>query len=414
MIRPASIALLLTLLLPSTIYVAYSASSMSFGVLICALVWTIVDLLTGRSFLALHRTDGRRLTLLTIGIVVFSAHVAVVNLEIGGVDFVRFFSSCALLLLAFHGAQAAARMLADVSAAELIKAADKILIILTIIGVAAALGAPSIGPQASSSKPVVIFSEPSLFACAYMPMLLFRAAMSRRWGQTALLGIAFILATLLQSLTMIAGLTVVAALLLRRSALIALPLGLAIGLAGLDLAYYADRLNFSPDTDNVSTLVFLQGWQNAIMDLQASHGFGVGFQQFGIVGSTGDIADRVAALVGDYINLFDGGSTASKLVGEFGILGILAVFAFVLIAYRCAAFIRRSQRSRIGRDTRRLFFSSLIVTYSFEVFLRGSGYFTPGGFLALTALIYISGRRKHPRHSKDKPPAMSVPLAAAE
>jgi hypothetical protein len=293
------------------------------------------------------------------------------------------------LLLVFAGAQAASRRLMRAPNAELIRAADLALVILIIIGIAAAFGAPSVGPQATR-KAVVIFSEPSHFALAFMPVLLFRAALSRRSSQLSLLGIAFLTAVLLQSLTMIAGLIIVAALLLRKATLVVIIFAAASGIFALDVAYYTDRLNFSSETDNISTLVFLQGWQNAILDFQATYGFGVGYQQFGIVGSLGDIAEKIAALEGDYISLLDGGSTATKLVAEFGALGILAAICFLVAAYRYAAFIRRTQKTlRSQRNIRKIFFCALVVTYSFELFIRGNGYFTPGGFLMLTALISI-------------------------
>ncbi len=389
MIRPTAFGLLLTLFLPSAIYVAFSAASMSAGLLLCAMFWLLLDLFSRARPLMLQQTDLRQLAILGVAIILLFIHVVIANFQLGGVDFTRFFASCALLLLVFAGAQAASGRLMRAPTSELIRAADIALVILTMIAIAAALGAPSVGPQ-STAKAVVIFSEPSHFAFAFMPMLLFRAALSRRFSQLLLLGIAFLTAVLLQSLTMIAGVIIVAALLLRQATLVVMMLAVAAGLFAFDVTYYADRLNFSSETENISALVFLQGWQNAILDFQATYGFGVGYQQFGIVGSLGDIAEKIAALEGDYIDLFDGGSTATKLVAEFGVLGVLATICFIVAAYRYAAFIRRTQKKpRNQRNVRKTFFFALVVTYSFELFIRGAGYFTPGGFLMLTALISI-------------------------
>jgi len=399
MIRPTKIALLLTLFLPSAIYVAFSASSMSAGLLLCALIWAVSDFFLEAGPFKVQRSDVRRLAILAVVIVLLFIHAAIANSQLGGVDFVRFFSSCALLMLVFVGAQAASRKLLRTPTAVLVETADIALIVLTAIGVAAVFGAPSIGPQATV-KPVVIFSEPSVFACAYMPVLLFRAAVSKQIGKLGLLAVAFLLAVVLQSFTMIIEVIIVSALLLRRVTLVIMIFVVAIGLVALDLTYYADRLNFSSESDNISTLVLLQGWQNAILDFQSTYGFGVGYQQFGIVGSVGDISARISELAGDYINLFDGGSTAAKLIGEFGILGILTVISFMILAYRCVNFIRGTQSHPVHHDIRKIFFYSLIVTYSFELLIRGSGYFTPGGFLALTALISIYSSRV-PKTSKD-------------
>jgi hypothetical protein len=256
--------------------------------------------------------------------------------------------------------------------------------------VATALGAPAIGPQAST-KAVVIFGEPSHFASAFLPLLLFRAATSSRRRQFALIGMSLVLAALLQSMTMIAGILVVSLLLLRRAAVVLMLLAAGGGMLLLDLTYYVDRLNFSAETDNISTLVFLQGWQNAILNFQETHGIGVGFQQFGVAGSMGDIAEKIAKMLGAYINIYDGGSTSTKLIAEFGVLGLIAILLFLQFAVRCALYIRSANETFEDRDAHRIFFYALIVNYTFELLLRGSGYYTPGAFLMLVALI-SSGR----------------------
>jgi hypothetical protein len=322
------------------------------------------------------------------GFVLLSWHVVLSNIQLGGVDFVRFFSSCALLIVELIGAQYASSMILRAPAVTLARAADAALLVMTFLAIAAALGAPAIGPQASS-KAVVIFAEPSNFATAFIPMLLFRAATSRRGRQFMLIGIALALAVLLQSLTMLVSVLIVAALLVRRAALIPIIFGIAIGAFTLDLSYYADRLSFSSDTDNTSTLVFLQGWENALLNFRETYGFGVGFQQFGIVGSSGVFSEKLFDMLGADLNRLDGGSLTTKLIAEFGVLGVLATILFLRFAFRCATYIRQAQRDSNLRDTRRILLYSLIVTYSFELLMRGSGYFTPGGFLFLTAAISI-------------------------
>jgi hypothetical protein len=227
-------------------------------------------------------------------------------------------------------------------------------------------------------------------------MLLFRAAVARRRTQWLLIGTAALLAGLLQNLTMVAGILIVAALLLRHASLVFAMLIVAIGAFTLDITYYSERLTLSPDSANFSVLVFLQGWENAVLNFQETHGLGVGFQQFGIAGSVGEIADKIAAMLeGDYINLLDGGSTATKLIGEFGVFGIAALLAYFTVVLRGVAYIRAAQRRPAAeRDYRRIFFYSLIISYTFELTIRGVGYFSSGGFLAVAALIAIYRSRK--------------------
>jgi hypothetical protein len=387
MLRPATMLLILTLLFPPAVYVALSASSMSPGVLICAALWMCAGIAFATPPFTVRRSDSTRMMLSAGGVMILAVHVAINSFQLGNVDFGRFGSSCAFLLLMLVGAHFAANLLLQVPAARLVKTADLGLAILILLAVASVAGVPPIGPQASA-KAVVIFSEPSLFAASYLPLLMFRTAISARGRQLLLIGISLLLAMVMQNLIMIAGVLIVSALMLRRTALVLMLIAVAGGLLTLDLTYYAARLNLSSETDNISTLVLLQGWQNALLNLQETHGLGVGFQQFGVSGSIGSIAEKISTILGSYINLLDGGSTSTKLIGEFGIFGILAILLFLRIAIRCGLYIRGAQQMRPrSRDVRTIFFYAMIVSYCFELALRGSGYFTPGGLLMLSALI---------------------------
>jgi len=163
------------------------------------------------------------------------------------------------------------------------------------------------------------------------------------------------------------------------------------GVALLDLSYYADRLSLSGDSDNLTTLVYLQGWENALLNFGETDGLGVGFQQFGLAGSTGDISEKIYALMGGtYINLMDGGSTATKLIAEFGVFGIAMLLVFLRFALRAMIYTRSMQMIPSGqRDIHWMFFSACTVSYSLELVLRGVGYFSTGGFLAMTAIMAL-------------------------
>jgi hypothetical protein len=353
------------------------------------LMWSLFALATGRQPYVLPKSDLYPLAALLSVIALLTVHAIISNLQIGGVDFGRFAASCAILTVLLAGAHFAARKLERTSVADLVRAANLALGTLTLLGFAAALGAPPIGPQASP-KAVIVFAEPSHFALAYLPILLFRISIAKRHSQILLLAMAFALAIGLQSLTMIAGLLLVSALLLRSISLAIALVILAAGSLAVDLTYYSSRLAFSSDTTNLSTLVFLQGWENAILNFGETAGIGVGFQQFGIAGSIGGMADKIVEILGSNISLRDGGSTSTKLIGEFGVLGIVAIVALVRIIARGALYLRRCQRQPARlRDQRSLFFYSFLVTYTIELFVRGTGYFAPGSFFAAIALISL-------------------------
>jgi hypothetical protein len=196
----------------------------------------------------------------------------------------------------------------------------------------------------------------------------------------------------LQNLTMLVGVLAAACLILRRLHLLLLlgALVLVVGYMALDLRYYTSRLLLSGDSTNLSALVFLQGWQRAGLNISETSGLGIGFQQFGYVGSLGDLAQRIVLLIGSNLNLYDGGSTGSKLVAEMGALGVALIALYLRLVVRGVVLIRRSQKLPLGqRDLRGIFFYSLIIAYASELFIRGNGYFTPSGFLVLAALLAV-------------------------
>jgi hypothetical protein len=398
-IRITPLALILTLLLPTTIVVLVPNISASIGLMAAAIFWFVAAFIGGTQPYMLQRSDAAFLALPLSVVTMLSAHVAISNVLVEGVDFGRFAGSCAILMALFIGAHFASNKLLGVPDNAIVRAADLVLVILAILGVAAAAGAPSIGPPGVHDKPVIIFGEPSHFALAALPLLMFRTAISRKSSQFLLLGGALTFAATLQNLTMVVGVLGIAAVVMRQTLLLLLLTPVAGAGLVLDITYYAERLALSSDSNNLTTLVFLQGWQNAILNFGETRGFGLGFQQFGIAGSTGDIAQKINQMLsGNSISLLDGGTTATKLIGEFGVFGILLLILLVIAAIRSALFIRRSQTlPSAGRDVKRLFFCALITTYLVELFIRGVGYFSPGGFLALVSVLSLYRMRSAPR-----------------
>lgn len=396
MIRLVPIAVLMTLLLPPASYVATRTTSYTGGLLFCALAWLLAGLATGPKPYVVKKSEVYSLAMLAGLILLLTLHVVISNLTVGGVNFIRFFGSCLVLAVMVMSARFAARKLESVPVEQLVQTANLALAALTLIGIAAALGVPALGPQGSTEKAVVIFAEPSHFCLAYVPILMFRVSVAKPSTQALLTAMALGLALILESLTMVASVMLVVALLLRRTPLVLMMCVLAAAVVTLDLTYYSSRLVFSSESDNLSTLVLLQGWESAILGFQATSGIGVGFQQFGFAGPIGDIAEKVAELLGgEYTNLHDGGSTATKLIGEFGILGIAGILLFVRIALRGARYVRRSQsQPPQQRDVRVLFYYSYVIAFCIELFLRGIGYFSPGGFLALVALLSLASRKR--------------------
>jgi hypothetical protein len=411
MISLTAIGLALTLMLGQSVSSFFPEVSLSIGLTGAALYWVAIASSRGPHPYRFDRSDGRFAFVTWSTCVFLILHACISNLITGGVDFNRLLFSTVILMVLLTGANSAGKLMLRVPPRLLARTASILFWVLTMMGLWGAAGLPGLG-SGYFGKPIVVFEEPSHFGLAYLPILLFNMSLSRRPRQMLLLVIALMVAVLLQSLSTVAGIAITASLLLRSSLLLVFMIPVVAVGAVLDLAYYSDRLNFSGDSSNLSTLVFLQGWENGITNFMETRGLGVGFQQFGIAGSTGEITDKIVRMLqGSTINLMDGSTVGSKLLGEFGILGIGIMLAFVVIAAYSVRFIRRQQRlPPLQRDIRGLFFRSMATTYVLEIFIRGTGYFDAGTFLAIVGLI---GLARGSSSSENQPvPANPVQKAA--
>ena len=151
--------------------------------------------------------------------------------------------------------------------------------------------------------------------------------------------------------------------------------------------YYTERLPLN-DTENVSALVFLSGWERALLNISENSFFGIGFNQLGYDGKIGDYQNKIASLGLSDLNIKDGGSLAPKLVAEFGFFGI------ILLAIYLVFFFKLLYKHKIKRFTYNFnyldtFYYSIFMMSFVCIFLRNSGYFSPIIFLLLSSIIYI-------------------------
>lgn len=403
------IALLLfgTVAIPPAVYMAFKTSSMAVGVLIVAAIHG--SLLVTSSILA-HKSQG-------IGPIILPAIVVASLIFIHGaisffinreVDYGRFWQSVVFLVAFALGAYSLARLARTVSANQVNFAARFVFLALVTTGFASLFGFAPI-PSVHYAKPVVFFTEPSLFALSFLPFLLYMVVTSRRSLKLLFVLISLALALLLQNLTFILGIIVCTIFIFPpRQLLIVVPVIVApLVAADFNLDYYLSRINISSESDNISVLAFLQGWERAYLNLEDFFGFGVGFQQFGVFGRLGQVVESMEALGIGGLNLYDGGSVGSKFIGEFGAIGVVALLIYLAkVSGRFRWLHGVSLRVDRFADRRRIFFACCFIMYSVDLFFRGSGYFSPTGFLFLTSILWFAfepqdarGRTAHPHQA---------------
>jgi len=180
--------------------------------------------------------------------------------------------------------------------------------------------------------------------------------------------------------------------------LILLPLFL-FGLNELfsQMTYFSSRLNLENNT-NITSLVWLQGWQLAYLNFFHTNGLGLGFQMLGQDNTIyGNITEIISSFMldGALLNTQDGGFLAAKLIAEFGVIGLIITCSYILflmkIVHMLQALYQKKYTTEI--EQKQLLMYGFIFGFIIEMFLRGIGYFSPNVFMLLTALFslhYIS------------------------
>jgi hypothetical protein len=384
-----SLLFFFTTVAPPASYTLLDTPSMAAGTLFVCLLFLCLGIAIGRPAALRSLRQGLKFVLIPFSIVALHGIASYAfNDEF---DFGRFWQSQAVLGAMLLAAMALAMLSFWLTPRQLDLAIRIVFYSLLATATASVLG--YLPFETEFSRPVVIFAEPSHFAMTFFPFLLYMMVASGRTAGLAIYAVSLILAFALYSLTLVVGIMLIAAIAMspRRLVAISLLVGAVMlvfepEFAQVDIDYYASRIDFSLPKQNLSTLVFMQGWQGAWRGFEDTFGLGVGFQQFGIAGRYGDVLDDVAVLAGGTpLNRFDGGSVAAKFIGEFGVLGILAVGVYLVYFFSRARWLRRAQ-ARVEKDFHGVFFSSCFLMYAMDIFVRGSGYFSSSGFLFVASI----------------------------
>ena len=150
--------------------------------------------------------------------------------------------------------------------------------------------------------------------------------------------------------------------------------------------YFLSRMDLSTNSNNLTTLVFLQGIDDSRRAIEETYGIGLGFQRAGTdeVGVYGFI---IEGLTGGEYNRTDGGFLSSKVITEFGILGLIISILYLFKVMKCVKEYNTSENLVIKMA------ASAMIAFSIEFFLRGYGYFSPS-LILVVALTLSAGRIK--------------------
>ncbi len=374
--------LLLLLFLPGLLNVYLGLDSLRAGLLAGLLCYATCCL--ARTGHGKRSVDLRYLFLVFLFLIIVILQFAVVSEVFAGSDSVRFFLSLSLILFIL--------MLVPLFYSDLVLVGEERLILLCrlvfwILSMSGCVASVLYLAGMNPSKGLILFKEPSHFALMYLPFLLYISYISRGLGRFFYPLVGFFIAFSVQNLTLVVGLLLLVFILADLKRLMAMGSLLLVVLLLVSnvqdyLGYYLDRLDFSGNSQNLSVLVYLSGFERAYLSVVESFGGGVGFQQMGIVGPEGNVMERIVQIVGVKLNHNDGGFLASKVVTEFGAVGLFFIFVFACVFVRSLFLLKFAER--MGQV--RIFLSCVFVMFAVELFVRGTGYFTPTIFMFLVSL----------------------------
>lgn len=354
----------------------------SLCILLIAVRWAI----SARRFRAGFLDIGAGSFLLIVAALVAVVLHGIIADQFSGVDFARFSAALIPLVLTLGGALALAAAVRSASAEQILAAS---WVSFTVLCAIILLKVAGLQPRGSVlPKSTFPFTETSHFALAFGPILLYRCTTAAPRRRDLWLAFAVALAIVVKSGTLLA-VALMAAVIGRRVllALIGVAVVAALGLS-VQLKYFTSRIDLSNKSSNLSALVYLEGWEMLQDSLERSSGWGVGFEQLGLSGTNVTAAESIRRVTGgEDFNLTDGSFVLSKLGSEFGVVGLLMVLGYCLLAVRSLRLLRAGMGSANENLAR-----CIVLGYAVDMFVRGTGYFTQSTMLFLAAAFVLAPR----------------------
>lgn len=393
----ATVLLALILATPSGVSYIFITSSQAAGTAVMA----------GVAAFLLAPVVRVRLRLLAIAVLatVIVAHFFVAR-SILPPDTTRFASSFALLMAMVVAAHFVAPWLLSLPDPVLRATMNALRIGMVVVALFSLIGIePTRWDYSIPEKAIFPFTEHSHFALVFTPLLLEGCARGRGLARPAWLVVGLLVALLLQNLTILVGVALVALVTAPAWQFLILLAGAAAAASTMDLSYYLSRLDLSTGTNNLSALVYIQG-QDFIRDSLALTGdWGLGFQQLGVIPLNSPASNVIYQLTGgESLNINDGGFGASKVISEFGLFGAAACLYYAGIV---AVFVRRLRRvalTGVGQDAATAVIYSFVVGFAVEMFVRGVGYFSATTFTLIVCFV-VFRMQADVRKQLDRAPA---------
>jgi hypothetical protein len=147
-------------------------------------------------------------------------------------------------------------------------------------------------------------------------------------------------------------------------------------------------------SSNLSSLVYINGWETAFHNLQETNGIGLGFNRMGCIPRPVTNAGDILNLLGlnDY-NFNDGSFILSKLISELGLFGILIWISTTGVLFHLMVKKTKGSLSTLQPDVQALLLSGIAVVTFGSVF-RGINYFSGYFVFGIFSILFVIGNAR--------------------
>ena len=264
------------------------------------------------------------------------------------------------------------------------------LFILIIGGLAAIFGYSAYGPL-NMRKPTFVYSEVSHYALGIGPFLCYglfanKGYLLKFFLITSILLIGFFVQSTALLVTFFFAIYPLINSIWMKYFFILISIIFVVYFGG---DYFINRLSVLPSSSNETNWVYLQGIEEAFLSLRNTYGIGLGPQQMGFEDPSGEYSQLVYSIQGDYINRYDGSIGFSKIISEFGVLGILICLIYLMLFLKSYIYLANLNQNKIQTSQYVILSHSFIYMFFVYMFVRGGGYFGPNYFYLFVGIFCI-------------------------
>lgn len=296
----------------------------------------------------------------------------------------RYFLSTLLIIIELFSAFVLTKKIRQLPSSKLDFYIKKIAIILLLLSYVSLLKWTL---TSASSKEMIFFTEPSHYAIASSPFFIYYIFKSEKKNKILFTLLLFLAALLMENLTLLLPLIIAIAFYNKKILLIFTSI-MTVLLPIIGPKYYAyitarTTTMLDSDNENLSALVYLQGWEYVIATIKTFNGFGIGFQQLGEIRLQSKSQDLLEYL-GYPFNQNDGSFFFSKFFVEFGWIALLTTIIYLVFTIIIYFNLNKILKSN---DSFKLFTSITFISFLIPLFVRSSSYYNPTLYIFYMSII---------------------------